>query len=147
MDEGGLQQVRIDRWLWAARFFKTRSLAKAAIEGGKVTVDGHKPKPAKEITRGQTINVRRGDDVCTAIVLDLSEKRGSASVAQTLYAETPESVERRERNRSQRRMERAGLTVPQTKPSKKQRRDLRKLKDAHASGAGYDPHNDQGSSD
>ncbi|MEQ8692582.1 MAG: S4 domain-containing protein, partial [Pseudomonadales bacterium] len=110
MDEGGLQQVRIDRWLWAARFFKTRSLAKAAIEGGKVTVDGHKPKPAKEITRGQTINVRRGDDVCTAIVLDLSEKRGSASVAQTLYAETPESVERRERNRSQRRMERAGLT-------------------------------------
>ncbi len=124
-----LQQVRIDRWLWAARFFKTRSLAKAAIEGGKVSVDGHKPKPAKEVTRGSTIEVRRGDEVFTVIVEDLAEKRGSATIAQGLYLETQSSIEAREANKSRRRMERAGLTVPTTKPSKKQRRDLRKLKD------------------
>lgn len=126
-----MDQVRIDRWLWAARFFKTRSLAKAAIEGGKVSVDGHKPKPAKEIQRGQTVEVRRGDEVYTVVVEDLAEKRGSATIAQTLYSETTPSIELRETIRSQKRMERAGLTVPQSKPSKKQRRDLRKLKSSN----------------
>ena len=90
-----MQQVRIDRWLWAARFFKTRSLAKAAIEGGKVSVDGYKPKPAKEVMRGQTVEVRRGDDIATVVIDELADKRGSATIAQTLYSETTASIERR----------------------------------------------------
>ena len=120
--------VRIDRWLWAARFFKTRSLAKAAIEGGKVSMQGQRVKPAKEVSIGQTLVIRRGDDVYTVDITGLSEQRGPAKVAQTLYQETLESIEAREERHAQRRMERAGLTVPETKPTKKQRRDLRKLK-------------------
>ena len=124
-----MSPVRIDRWLWAARFFKTRSLAKAAVEGGKVHVDGQRSKPAKAVRVGQTVEVRKGTVLMTVIVRDLAEQRGSAPSAQTLYEETPESIEKREIMSSRRKMERAGLQVPSTKPSKKDRRDLRKLKD------------------
>ena len=120
--------VRIDRWLWAARFFKTRSLAKQAVEGGKVHLDGHRAKPAKEVRIGQRLTIRRGDTQTTVIIAELSEQRGPARVAQLLYSETPESIEQRESAAARRRMERAGLQVPKTKPSKKGRRDLRKLK-------------------
>ncbi|NKC00581.1 MAG: RNA-binding protein [Pseudomonadales bacterium] len=120
--------VRIDRWLWAARFFKTRSLAKTAIEGGKVHADGQRIKPAKEVRIGQTLEIRRGDIQFEVVIVLLSEKRGPAAVAQTLYRETEESIERREADVARRRMERAGLKVPDTRPSKKQRRDLRRLK-------------------
>ncbi len=120
--------VRIDRWLWAARFFKTRSLAKSAIEGGKVQVGGKRVKPSKEIRVGQALSVRRGPAEQQVVVLRLSDKRGPAKVACTLYEETAESIELRERQRAQRSMERAGLQVPSQKPSKKQRRDIRKLK-------------------
>jgi len=121
-------KVRIDRWLWAARFFKTRSLAKAAIEGGKVHVDGQRVKPAKEVRPGQTLEIRRGDTVFVVIIEKVSEKRGSALVAQTLYIETASSREQRETVTARRRMERAGLTIPKVRPSKKQRRALLKLK-------------------
>ncbi len=121
--------VRIDRWLWAARFFKTRSLAKSAIEGGKVHVEGQRTKPAKDINVGQSLTVRRGDEEMTVVVKALAEQRGPAKVAQLLYEETTESVEQREIISARRRMERAGLTVPAHKPSKRDRRDLRKLKD------------------
>ena len=124
-----MSPVRIDRWLWAARFFKTRSLAKAAVEGGKVHVDGQRSKPAKAVRVGQTVEVRKGTVLMTVIVRDLAEQRGSAPIAQTLYEETPESIEKREIMSSRRKLERAGLQVPSTKPSKKDRRDLRKLKD------------------
>jgi ribosome-associated heat shock protein Hsp15 len=124
-----MSPVRIDRWLWAARFFKTRSLAKAAVEGGKVHVDGQRSKPAKTVRVGQTVEVRKGTVLMTVIVRDLAEQRGSAQIAQALYEETPESIEKREIMSSRRKMERAGLQVPSTKPSKKDRRDLRKLKD------------------
>ena len=121
-------KVRIDRWLWAARFFKTRSLAKAAIEGGKVHLDGQRVKPAKEVHRGQTLEIRRGDTLFVVIVEKLSDKRGPAMVAQTLYIETASSREQREAVTAKRRMERAGLTIPKVRPSKKQRRALLKLK-------------------
>ena len=124
-----MSPVRIDRWLWAARFFKTRSLAKAAVEGGKVHVDDQRSKPAKAIRIGQTVEVRKGTVVMTVVVKDLSEQRGSAQIAQTLYEETTASIEKREILSSRRKMERAGLQVPSTRPSKKDRRDLRKLKD------------------
>ena len=120
--------VRIDRWLWAARFFKTRSLAKQAVEGGKVQLDGQRAKPAKEVKTGHQLTIRRGDTEVTVVVADVSEQRGPAKVAQLLYEETPQSIEQRETAAARRRMERAGLQVPSTKPSKKDRRDLRRLK-------------------
>ena len=123
-----LSGVRIDRWLWAARFFKTRSLAKGAVEGGKVHLDGSRVKPAKEVRVGQTLTIRRGDLEITVLVAALSAQRGPAKVAQTLYEETVESIEQRESVVARRRMERAGLQVPANRPSKKDRRDLRKLK-------------------
>ncbi|XOV83958.1 MAG: RNA-binding S4 domain-containing protein [bacterium] len=124
-----MSSVRIDRWLWAARFFKTRSLAKAAVEGGKVHVDGQRSKPAKTVRVGQTVEVRKGPLLMTVVIQGLSEQRGSAQIAQSLYEETPDSIEKREILSSRRKMERAGLQVPGTKPSKKDRRDLRKFKD------------------
>ena len=123
-----LSAVRLDRWLWAARFFKTRSLAKTAIEGGKVHVDGQRVKPAKEIQIGQQLQITRGHVEQIVIVAGLSERRGPAKVAVTLYEETQASVEQRQRLAAQRRMQNAGLTVPTTRPTKKGRRDLRKLK-------------------
>ena len=120
--------VRLDRWLWAARFFKTRSLAKSAIEGGKIHLDGQRVKPAKEVRIGQVLEIRKGDTLFVVEVTGLSDKRGSATIAQTLYEETEASIEARQLDIARRRMERAGLTVPETKPSKKQRRDLRRLK-------------------
>jgi len=121
--------VRIDRWLWAARFFKTRSLAKSAIEGGKVTLQGQRVKPAKEVFVGQQLNIRRGLTQQVVEIVALSDKRGPAKVASTLYCETPESIEQREAQSAQRRMQRAGLQVPNQRPSKKDRREIRKLKD------------------
>ena len=120
--------VRIDRWLWAARFFKTRSSAKSAVEGGKVHVDGKRVKPSKELRPGQTLEIRRGDLVQTVVVQELSQQRGPATKAQALYAETSESIELREQRKSIRRMERAGLTVPSSRPDKKDRRALSQLR-------------------
>ena len=120
--------VRIDRWLWAARFFKTRSSAKSAVEGGKVHVDGKRVKPSKELRPGQTLEIRRGDLVQTVVVQEISQQRGPATKAQALYAETSESIELREQRKSTRRMERAGLTVPSSRPDKKDRRALAQLR-------------------
>lgn len=121
--------VRIDRWLWAARFFKTRSLAKAAVEGGKVHLESSRVKPSKEVQVGQQLEIRRGDTFQVVIIETLSEQRGSATIAQSLYTETPESIEQREVRKSVRRMERAGLNIPSSKPDKKNRRALAQLKD------------------
>ena len=121
--------VRIDRWLWAARFFKTRSMAKSAVEGGKVHLDGNRVKPSKELRPGQTLQIRRGDLVKTDVIHALSQQRGPATVAQTLYRETPESIELRELRKSTQRMERAGLKVPSSRPDKKDRRALAQLRD------------------
>jgi ribosome-associated heat shock protein Hsp15 len=138
--------VRLDRWLWAARFFKTRAQAKAAIEGGKVhlappgtraarstegatdTAGFQRPKVSKELAVGDLLEIRRGWTAQVVEVTGLSEQRGSATVAQTLFRETPESVEAREAERARRQMERAGLRVPASRPSKRDRRELKKLK-------------------
>ena len=128
MSEGRSRGMRLDRWLWAARFFKTRSLAKAAIEGGKVHLDGQRTKPAKEVHIGQALEIRRGDTLQTIVIATLAEHRGPAKVAQGLYEEKVDSIEARQLLASKRRMEKAGLTVPSTKPSKRDRRELAKLK-------------------
>ena len=121
-------RVRLDRWLWAARFYKTRSLAKTAVDGGKVHLNGARTKPAKEVGPGDRLTITRGEVEQTVTVMNVAERRGSATIAARLYEETPESVDTRERLRSERRMRAAGLTVPKSRPNKKQRRALRELK-------------------
>ena len=111
--------VRIDRWLWAARFYKTRSLAKAAIEGGKVHMQGQRTKPAKEVHIGYMLQISKGLNIQEVEVQQLSERRGPAPEAAKLYTETSASIERRESMRSERAMQRAGLSLPSQKPSKK----------------------------
>ena len=135
-------RVRLDRWLWAARFFKTRAQAKAAIEGGKVHLEPpgkgagtppdastwHRPKVSKEIGVGDVLAIRRGWATQIVEVTGLSEQRGNARAAAALYVETPESIEAREAERARRRMESAGLKVPPKRPSKRNRRELARLK-------------------
>jgi len=130
----GSPRVRLDRWLWAARFFKTRAQAKAAIEGGKVSfhgpgdAQGFKPKASKEIAVGDRLSVRRGVVDQTVDVTGLAERRGSTTDAARLYRETDASVEAREAAVARRRMERAGLRVPSGRPDKRGRRELARLK-------------------
>ena len=124
--------VRLDIWLWAARFFKTRSLAKQAIEGGKVDVDAIAGKPSKPIHAGDTLSIRRGEESFVVEVLALSEQRGPASVAQTLYRETDISRQAREALRERRRLEGAGYAKPASKPDKRARRLIMALGDIDA---------------
>ena len=88
--------VRLDKWLWAARFYKTRSVAREAVSGGKVHVDGQRSKPSREVAIGMTIKLRQSHEEKTVIIQALSEQRGPASVAQNLYEETAESLANRE---------------------------------------------------
>lgn len=137
------EAVRLDRWLWAARFFKTRAQAKAAIEGGKVqfhltgedrsgSSNQVRPKVSKEVGVGDMLTVRRGTSPDTQpqtiVITAVTEKRGNATIAATLYQETDQSIEAREGERARRAMERVGLKVPHSKPSKRDRRALHKLK-------------------
>ena len=122
--------VRLDIWLWAARFFKTRSLAKQAIEGGKIEVNDAPAKPSKGVHAGDRLAIRRGEEAFVVDVVALSEQRGPASVAQALYRETDESRTSREALREQRRMQRP--TGPASKPDKRARRLIRALGDIDA---------------
>ncbi len=119
--------VRLDKWLWAARFFKTRGLASEAIKGGKVHVNGQRAKPSKKLQLGDCLQIRRHHEELTVQVTGLSERRGPAREAALLYRETPESIARREDMARQRKLVSAMLAPPQ-RPSKKDRRDLRRLK-------------------
>ena len=123
-----LDQIRIDRWLWAARFYKTRSRAKIAIVGGKIVVNGAKAKPSREVRVCDNLSIRRGNDEIDIVVVALSDQRGPANVAQALYSETSDSIERRAALKAQRRMERAGLRMPKSKPRKRDRRHLLRMK-------------------
>jgi len=118
--------VRADIWLWAARFFKTRSLSRQAIDGGRIEVNGAHCKPAKLVRVGDRLRIGRGEERLEVVVQALSEQRGPASVAVTLYEETPESLATREADREQRRL--VGHVGPQRRPDKQARRELRRLK-------------------
>ena len=122
-------RVRVDKWLWAARFFKTRALASAAIQGGKVHVNGARAKPARTLQPGDALEIHKGTERFAVVVEGLAERRGSASVAQTLYRETEDSQQAREAQREQQRLLAAGLSQPAQRPDKKQRRQLRRLKE------------------
>jgi ribosome-associated heat shock protein Hsp15 len=124
--------TRIDAWLWAARFYKTRSLAKQAVETGKVEVDGQRAKPARVLRGGESLRIERVGELYEATVLGLSNSRGPASVAQLLYAESEESRARRTELRAQRAAERAGYHAPEHKPDKRARRLIKALGDIDA---------------
>lgn len=120
-------KVRIDKWLWAARFFKTRTLAKTAIEGGKVQLEGQRIKVSREISPGDRLRIRQGWDEREVVVKATSEQRRSAPIAQTLYEETEESTLRRARAAEARKAAGA-LARPSQKPGKHERKALERLR-------------------
>jgi ribosome-associated heat shock protein Hsp15 len=127
-----LDNVRLDLWLWAARFYKTRSLAKHAIETGKVEIAGQRAKPSRVVRVGDSLRVTRGEEIFEVEVRGLSDKRGPASVASALYAESDASRARRDAERATRAAERAGYRAPETKPDKRARRLINALGDIDA---------------
>lgn len=127
-----LTKVRIDKWLWAARFFKTRNLAKQAIEGGKVHMDGQRVKASKELTLGLMLQIRQGIDEREVVVTGLSEQRRGAPEAARLYEETPASIARREASTQQRKLASALQPVSDGRPTKKQRRQIHQFKNAQS---------------
>ena len=120
-------KVRIDKWLWAARFFKTRTLAKTAIEGGKVQLEGQRIKVSREISPGDRLRIRQGWDEREVVVKATSEQRRSAPIAQTLYKETEQSVSRRTRAAEARKAA-GSLARPSQKPGKHERKALERLR-------------------
>jgi ribosome-associated heat shock protein Hsp15 len=125
---------RIDKWLWAARFFKTRGAATEAVLGGRVQVNGQSVKPAKEVHVDDTVVVRVGFQQFTVLVTGLAEKRGSATVAATLYRETVESAETRERLAAERRLARPLGADLGARPTKQDRRRIEALRKAQRRG-------------
>ncbi len=124
--------VRLDLWLWAARFYRTRSLAKQAIDTGKVEVGGQRAKASRTVRAGDAMRIVRGDEVFEVTVAGLSDQRGPASVAQTLYVEPEASKAKRLESLSTLRAGRAGYQAPQHKPDKRARRLIRALGDIDA---------------
>ena len=122
-------KVRLDKWLWAARFFKTRSLAKAAIEGGKVHLDGKRVKVSREIAVGDTLQIRQGWDEKVVLIKQLNDQRRGATEAQLMYEETAESLERREAQALARKAAGGMIDRPAQRPTKKQRRQIHAFKD------------------
>lgn len=127
-----MEGIRLDVWLWAARFFKTRSLAKQAVETGKVEVGGQRPKCSRVVRVGDTLRVQRGQEVFEIGVRGLSDSRGPAPVAQALYEETEASRSAREAQRLQRAAARDGYLPPEHRPDKRARRLIRALGDIDA---------------
>ncbi len=122
------EKIRLDKWLWAARFFKTRSLAIEAVSGGKVHLNGARTKPAREIDIGDKLTIRRGPYEWTVVVRALSLQRGPASAATLLYDETEESKRNREEAVSEIRAQEWRFPHTKGRPSKKNRRDLARFR-------------------
>lgn len=122
-------KARLDKWLWAARFFKTRALAKAAIEGGKVHCRGERCKPSKEPKVGDELQIRQGQDTRIIAIKAISMVRRGAPDAQLLYEETAESLRLREELAAQRKAAGPGLLISEHRPTKKQRRQIHRFRD------------------
>ncbi|MFU2075960.1 MULTISPECIES: ribosome-associated heat shock protein Hsp15 [Gallibacterium] len=122
------ENYRLDKWLWAARFYKTRTLAREMIDGGKVHYNGQRTKPSKEVEIGAMIKLRQGNDEKEVQVLALSNLRKAAPLAQQLYQETEESIKRREQLAWARKANALSMPNPERRPNKKERRDLLKFK-------------------
>lgn len=117
-------KVRLDKWLWAARFYKTRALATEAINGGHVHLNGSRPKPSRSLAPGDKLVIRKGQDTFEITVLQLTEKRGPATVARELYEEDEQARSQREALAEQRRLEAAAQPRQQGRPDKKGRRQI-----------------------
>ena len=127
-----LHTVRLDLWLWAARFYRTRALAKQAVETGKVEVGGQRAKPARGVRVGDALRIERNTEIFEVEVRGLSDTRGPAPVAQAMYAESESSRLRREAARDLARAERTGYRAPESRPDKRARRLIRALGDIDA---------------
>ena len=122
-----MERLRIDKWLWAARFYKTRTLASEEVIKGRVQVNGQDAKPSREVKVGDSVVIRQGPVIRTVNVLGISAQRGPASVAQQLYAETPDSIRARERGAEQRRLaSEPAQAIEHGRPTKRDRRDIEK---------------------
>ncbi|MFA0088564.1 heat-shock protein [Vibrio sp. 10N.286.49.C2] len=119
--------VRLDKWLWAARFYKTRSIARNMVDGGKVHYNGQRSKPSKMVELNAVITLRQGNEEKTVVIEQISAQRRGAPEAQTLYSETKESITKREEFASQRKLN-AHNPSPERRPDKKQRRNIIKFK-------------------
>lgn len=120
--------VRLDKWLWAARFYKTRSIARDMVDGGKVHYNGQRTKPSKIVELGATIQLRQGNEQKTVIIEAISMQRRGAPEAQTLYRETEESVKKRAQDAEKHKLNALHSPSPERRPDKKQRRNLIKFK-------------------
>jgi ribosome-associated heat shock protein Hsp15 len=127
MDDCDDENLRLDKWLWAARFFKTRSLAAEAVSGGKIEINGGRPKPSRIVRHGDKINIRRGPYEWTIIVKDIARLRGTVAQAQQLYEETEESLRKREAAIAQLKLERPPEFDFLGRPSKKDRRAIQRF--------------------
>ena len=125
-DQGA--EVRLDKWLWAARFYKSRAMARAMIEGGKVHYNGQRSKPGKQVEVGALVRLWQGDEEKEVQILQLAPQRRGASEAQLLYRETEQSERKRQQTAEARRLNSLYAPHPDSRPDKKQRRDLMRLK-------------------
>ena len=128
MKEKPVEAVRLDKWLWAARIYKTRALAREMIEGGKVHYNGQRSKPGKVVELNATLMLRQGNDERTIVVKGITEQRRPASEAVALYEETAASIEKREKMALARKMNALTMPHPDRRPDKKERRDLMRFK-------------------
>ncbi len=119
-----VDKVRVDKWLWAARFFKTRPLATEAVSGGKVTINGTRAKPGRAVSVGDALTIRRGPFVFDVVVRGVTGRRGPAEIAARLYEETDESREKRSQLAAQLQQQRALRAAQRGRPDKKERRAL-----------------------
>lgn len=125
MDAAGTENIRLDKWLWAARFYKTRSMASRAISGGRVQVNGNRAKPARTVLVGDRLRITIGFAEYNITVLALAKYRRPAKEARLLYLESEESIKARQEQQEMRRMANAGYAGPAKKPGKRDRRKIR----------------------
>jgi len=118
------KSTRIDKWLWAARFYKTRSIAREMVQGGKVHYNGQRCKASKNVEMGALLSIRQGDVAVEVTIEGISDKRAGAPIAQTLYKETAQSIKKREQYQVLRKLSLQNAPHPDRKPNKKERRDL-----------------------
>ena len=128
MKEKPTEGVRLDKWLWAARFYKTRAIAREMIEGGKVHYNGQRSKPSKVVELNAQLTLRQGNDERTVVIKAITEQRRPATEAVVLYEETAESIEKREKVALARKLNALTMPHPDRRPDKKERRDLMRFK-------------------
>ncbi|PID71745.1 MAG: RNA-binding protein [Desulfobulbus propionicus] len=126
-----MEKVRVDKWLWAARFFKTRSLASKAVSGGHVHVNGQRVKAARAVQVSDELEITKGALTFTVTIVQLRDRRGPANVARQMYEEHPDSIVKREQMREERRLIRAPATKPDRRPDKRERRKIREFLKKH----------------